>query len=260
MIAANAGGRALSRKTLGRHGPGAAAAGVLGEIATRLQYLCDVGIGYPTLDRQSRTLGRRGAAHQPHHGAGHLAGEHAVRARWPSIGLHPRDMDRINQAMLRLRDAGNTLVVVEHDPARCWRRPLIDRPAARRARRPDRRDGTVRSCAAPTPDRPVPGLGQRLAAAAAHGRPRPPRAWSGRAPAQPARCEVEFPLQRLVTVTGVSGSGKSTLVQDVLAPRCCATKATEAPGAHDRLLGGRPPERRGVCGPVAHRQDRAPTR
>jgi excinuclease ABC subunit A len=50
---------------------------------------------------------------------------------------------------------------------------------------------------------------------------------------------VEFPLQRLVTVTGVSGSGKSSLIQDVLAPALLRHfgKATEAPGAHDRLLG-----------------------
>ena len=50
---------------------------------------------------------------------------------------------------------------------------------------------------------------------------------------------VEFPLQRLVTVTGVSGSGKSTLIQDILAPALMRHfgKATESPGAHDRLLG-----------------------
>ena len=95
-----------------------AAALVLDEIRTRLRYLCDVGIGYLTLDRQSRTLS--GGEVQRINLTTAL-GTSLVNTLFvldePSIGLHPRDMDRINQAMLRLRDAGNTLVVVEHDPA-----------------------------------------------------------------------------------------------------------------------------------------------
>jgi excinuclease ABC subunit A len=69
---------------------------------------------------------------------------------------------------------------------------------------------------------------------------------------------VEFPLQRLVTVTGVSGSGKSTLIQDVLAPALMRHfgKATE-PGRARPPAGRRPSGRRGVRGPVAHRQDGA---
>src|SRR5574343_331241 len=91
---------------------------LLEEITTRLKYLCDVGIGYLTLDRQSRTLS--GGEVQRINLTTAL-GTSLVNTLFvldePSIGLHPRDMDRITQAMLRLRDAGNTLVVVEHDPA-----------------------------------------------------------------------------------------------------------------------------------------------
>ncbi|HPW83546.1 MAG TPA: excinuclease ABC subunit A, partial [Rhodoferax sp.] len=88
------------------------------EVCTRLKYLCDVGIGYLTLDRQSRTLS--GGEVQRINLTTAL-GTSLVNTLFvldePSIGLHPRDMNRIIVAMQRLRDAGNTLVVVEHDPA-----------------------------------------------------------------------------------------------------------------------------------------------
>lgn len=88
------------------------------EIGTRLKYLVDVGIGYLTLDRQSRTLS--GGEVQRINLTTAL-GTSLVNTLFvldePSVGLHPRDMERITQAMHRLRDAGNTLVVVEHDPA-----------------------------------------------------------------------------------------------------------------------------------------------
>ena len=91
---------------------------LLDEIRTRLKYLCDVGIGYLTLDRQSRTLS--GGEVQRINLTTAL-GTSLVNTMFvldePSIGLHPRDMNRIVEAMHRLRDAGNTLVVVEHDPA-----------------------------------------------------------------------------------------------------------------------------------------------
>ncbi|NOK23995.1 AAA family ATPase, partial [Corallococcus carmarthensis] len=91
---------------------------LLDEVRTRLAYLCDVGIGYLTLDRQSRTLS--GGEVQRINLTTAL-GTSLVNTLFvldePSIGLHPRDLDRIVEAMQRLRDAGNTLVVVEHDPA-----------------------------------------------------------------------------------------------------------------------------------------------
>ena len=91
---------------------------VFAEIRARLGYLCEVGLSYLTLDRQSRTLS--GGEVQRINLTTAL-GTSLVNTLFvldePSIGLHPRDMHRINEAMLRLRDAGNTLVVVEHDPA-----------------------------------------------------------------------------------------------------------------------------------------------
>jgi excinuclease ABC subunit A len=91
---------------------------LLDEVRTRLKYLCDVGLQYLTLDRQSRTLS--GGEVQRINLTTAL-GTSLVNTLFvldePSIGLHPRDMNRIVQAMHRLRDAGNTLVVVEHDPA-----------------------------------------------------------------------------------------------------------------------------------------------
>ena len=90
---------------------------LLEEITTRLKYLCDVGIGYLTLDRQSRTLS--GGEVQRINLTTAL-GTSLVNTLFvldePSIGLHPRDMERVIGVMERLRDAGNSLVVVEHDP------------------------------------------------------------------------------------------------------------------------------------------------
>src|SRR5688572_514036 len=90
---------------------------LLKEIRTRLGYLCDVGLGYLTLDRQSRTLS--GGEVQRINLTTAL-GTSLVNTLFvldePSIGLHPRDMGRVIEVMKRLRDAGNTLVVVEHDP------------------------------------------------------------------------------------------------------------------------------------------------
>src|SRR5471032_3620603 len=90
---------------------------LLDEICTRLKYLNDVGIGYLTLDRQSRTLS--GGEVQRINLTTAL-GTSLVNTIFvldePSIGLHPRDMGRVIDVMKRLRDAGNSLVVVEHDP------------------------------------------------------------------------------------------------------------------------------------------------
>ncbi len=88
-----------------------------GEIRSRLAFLCQVGLGYLTLDRQSRTLS--GGEVQRINLTTAL-GTSLVNTLFvldePSIGLHPRDMGRVIDVMKRLRDAGNSLVVVEHDP------------------------------------------------------------------------------------------------------------------------------------------------
>ncbi len=218
---------------------------ILDEIGTRLKYLCEVGIGYLTLDRQSRTLS--GGEVQRINLTTAL-GTSLVNTLFvldePSIGLHPRDMDRITQAMQRLKNAGNTLVVVEHDPAVMLAADRVldfgPGPGAQGGRivfdgTPDELRTADTLTGAYLGGRKSIGLGfSRLVAANT-----PRLILEGATEHNLKHVSVEFPLQRLVTVTGVSGSGKSTLIQDVLAPAVMRHfgKATESPGAHDRLLG-----------------------
>ncbi len=218
---------------------------LLDEIRTRLKYLCDVGLGYLTLDRQSRTLS--GGEVQRINLTTAL-GTSLVNTLFvldePSIGLHPRDMNRIVEAMQRLRDAGNTLVVVEHDPAVMLAadRVLDMGPG------PGERGGTIVFDGTPDALRGADTLTGAYLGARKHigiGMRRPVNGGTPRLIIEGARqhnlrnISVEFPLQRLVCVTGVSGSGKSTLMQDVLFPALSRHfgKATETPGEHERLLG-----------------------
>ncbi|MFM7025863.1 MAG: excinuclease ABC subunit UvrA, partial [Limnohabitans sp.] len=218
---------------------------LLEEITTRLKYLCDVGIGYLTLDRQSRTLS--GGEVQRINLTTAL-GTSLVNTLFvldePSIGLHPRDMRRITEAMQRLRDAGNTLVVVEHDPAVMFAADrMIDMGPG-----PGERGGQIVFDGTPEELRRADTLtGAYLGARKQVGLglkrmvtdSTPRLILEGVREHNLHNISVDFPLQRLVTVTGVSGSGKSSLIQDVLAPALMRHfgKATETPGAHDRLLG-----------------------
>ncbi|MDO9093098.1 MAG: excinuclease ABC subunit UvrA [Rubrivivax sp.] len=218
---------------------------LLDEVRTRLKYLCDVGLQYLTLDRQSRTLS--GGEVQRINLTTAL-GTSLVNTMFvldePSIGLHPRDMNRIVQAMHRLRDAGNTLVVVEHDPAVMLAADrLIDMGPG-----PGERGGQIVFDGTPHEARSANTLtGAYLGArkTVGLGFRKPVEANTPRLILEGARdhnlqnVTVELPLQRLVCVTGVSGSGKSTLIQDVLYPALARHfgKATETPGAFDRLLG-----------------------
>ncbi len=218
---------------------------LLDEVRTRLKYLCDVGLQYLTLDRQSRTLS--GGEVQRINLTTAL-GTSLVNTMFvldePSIGLHPRDMNRIVQAMHRLRDAGNTLVVVEHDPAVMLAADrLIDMGPG-----PGERGGQIVFDGTPFEARSADtltgaylgarkqvGLGfARLVEAST-----PRLVLEGATEHNLQNVSIELPLQRLVCVTGVSGSGKSTLVQDVLYPALARHfgKPTETPGAHDQLLG-----------------------
>ncbi|NDP39758.1 MAG: excinuclease ABC subunit UvrA, partial [Rhodoferax sp.] len=215
------------------------------EISTRLKYLCEVGIGYLTLDRQSRTLS--GGEVQRINLTTAL-GTSLVNTLFvldePSIGLHPRDMHRIIVAMQRLRDAGNTLVVVEHDPAVMLAADrMIDMGPG-----PGERGGQIvfdgstadlrhadTLTGAYLGGRKQVGLGfARLVSSHT-----PRLILEGAREHNLKNVSVEFPLNRLVCVTGVSGSGKSTLIQDILAPALKRHfgKPSESPGVFERLLG-----------------------
>jgi excinuclease ABC subunit A len=215
------------------------------EIRTRLRYLCEVGIGYLTLDRQSRTLS--GGEVQRINLTTAL-GTSLVNTLFvldePSIGLHPRDMSRIVLAMHRLRDAGNTLVVVEHDPAVMLAADrLIDMGPG-----PGERGGSIVFDGTPEAAKSADTLtGAYLGARKQVGMgikrlvsdSTPRLVLEGARDHNLKGITVEFPLLHLVCVTGVSGSGKSTLVQDILAPALARHfgKATDTPGAHDALHG-----------------------
>lgn len=218
---------------------------VLTEVRARLKFLCDVGLGYLTLDRQSRTLS--GGEVQRINLTTAL-GTSLVNTLFvldePSIGLHPRDIHRVVEVMHRLRDAGNTLVVVEHDPqVMIAADRVIDVGPG-----PGERGGQIVFDGTPAALKDAPTLtgkymGGRLKVEAP--RPMPVAANTPRLILEGVTANnlknisIEIPLGRLVCVTGVSGSGKSTLIQDVLYPAMLKImgKPTEAPGAFDRLLG-----------------------
>ena len=229
---------------------------LLAEVRARFAYLCEVGLGYLTLDRQSRTLS--GGEVQRINLTTAL-GTSLVNTLFvldePSIGLHPRDMQRVTQVMHRLRDAGNSLVVVEHDPQIMLAADrLLDLgPGA------GERGGEIVAFDTPEAVRANPRslTGQYLSGAKQVAPRAPaPKPVSGelRAVMVPAKraikltavrehnlknIDVEFPLRRLVCITGVSGSGKSTLIEDVLyrAMLKALGRPSEMPGAFDRLNG-----------------------
>ncbi|MGQ0657613.1 MAG: excinuclease ABC subunit UvrA [Chromatiales bacterium] len=248
---------------------------LLAEIRSRLDYLVDVGIGYLTLDRQSRTLS--GGEVQRINLTTAL-GTSLVNTLFvldePSIGLHPRDMYRVLGVMQRLKDAGNSLVVVEHDPQvmRAADRLLdlgpgpgerggevvfFGKPAAITGAKHSltgdylagrKRVGVDKAIGADTPE-----VTLRKAGVQAEDHLSPDCGLRGDVgtTALPALevlgasehnlkgIDIAIPLHRLVCVTGVSGSGKSTLIQDLLYPalRKLMGKPTEAPGAHVGIRG-----------------------
>ncbi|MDO5667505.1 MAG: excinuclease ABC subunit UvrA [Alcaligenaceae bacterium] len=218
---------------------------VLTEIRHRLRYLCDVGLDYLSLDRQSRTLS--GGEVQRINLTTAL-GTSLVNTLFvldePSIGLHPRDMGRIVEVMKRLRDAGNTLVVVEHDPQVMVAadRILEIGPG------PGERGGEIVFDGSPEQLRTASTLtGQYLgdvlrveAPLPMKVSPKTPKLLLEGVNANNLRnVDAAFPLGRLVCVTGVSGSGKSTLIQDVLYPALLKHFGlpTESPGQYQHLLG-----------------------
>ncbi|MGC1440719.1 MAG: excinuclease ABC subunit UvrA, partial [Burkholderiaceae bacterium] len=218
---------------------------LLTELRARLSYLHEVGLSYQTLDRQSRTLS--GGEVQRINLTTAL-GTSLVNTLFvldePSIGLHPRDMNRIIAVMLRLRDAGNSLLVVEHDPQVMFAADrIIDIGPG-----PGERGGNIVFEGGPQELRQAKTLtadyltGRRkidvgLRQKVANNTPR--LVLEGASENNLKHINIDFPLSRFVTVTGVSGSGKSTLIQNVLLPALMKAKGrpTETPGQFDRLLG-----------------------
>jgi excinuclease ABC subunit A len=183
------------------------------DILNRLVYLDEVGLSYLTLDRQTRTLS--GGESQRINLAAALGSgltETLYVIDEPTVGLHARDSDRLLAILRKLKNNGNTVVVVEHDPT------IIDGadhvvemgpgagerggeilsvlPQAKRAAKSG--EGLLEDF---EPKRPDPSRAIRILGAQEHNL---------------KNVDVTIPLDRLVAITGVSGSGKSTLVRDCL--------------------------------------------
>ena len=215
------------------------------EISSRLQFLLDVGVGYLTLNRASASLSGGEAQRirlATQVGSG-LVGVLYILDE-PSIGLHPRDNERLLSTLERLRDLGNTLIVVEHDEATIRRADyIVDLgPGA------GKHGGEVVACGtfedvlrAPRSVTAQFLTGRRRIPVPSVRRPADRRALTvqGAAEHNLKRVDVRIPLGCFVCVTGVSGSGKSTLVDDILY-RALARRlsgSTVKPGRHDRILG-----------------------
>ena len=219
---------------------------VLKEIRARLSFLLDVGLDYLTLDRA----------------AGTLAGGEAQRIRLatqigsglvgclyvldePSIGLHQRDNERLIETLLRLRDLGNTVLVVEHDRATIEAADhVVDiGPGAGEHGGRIVHSGSV----ADLPDVPDSITGdylagrREIAVPAVRRTPERGKALTVRGAREHnlANLDVRFPLSLFIAVTGVSGSGKSTLVNDILKRALTRelSGSRDVPGRHRRLDG-----------------------
>ncbi len=218
---------------------------VLKEITARLGFLADVGLDYLTIDRTSSTLS--GGEAQRIRLATQI-GSSLVGVLYildePSIGLHQRDNAKLIATLTRLRDLGNTLLVVEHDEETIrtadW---VVDvGPGAGEHGGEVIASGPLEALLAEP--RSITGAflrGDRAVPIPAARRPGNGRAIIVRGAREHnlRGVDVRFPLGTFTAVTGVSGSGKSTLVTEILY-RALARElngAREAPGAHDSLEG-----------------------
>jgi excinuclease ABC subunit A len=219
---------------------------IIKEVNARMGFLLDVGLDYLTLDRASATLAGGEAQRirlATQIGSG-LVGVLYVLDE-PSIGLHQRDNHRLLETLLRLRDLGNTLIVVEHDEdtirAADW---VVDiGPRAGEHGGNIVVSGSVADLLA-SPDSLTGAYlsGRESIPVPATRRPRNKSrevAVKGASEHNLRGVDVAFPLGCLVAVTGVSGSGKSTLVNDILYKALARelNGARTVPGKHVRITG-----------------------
>jgi excinuclease ABC subunit A len=217
---------------------------ILREVVERLTFLNDVGVGYLSLNRGASTLS--GGEAQRIRLATQI-GSSLVGVLYildePSIGLHQRDNHRLLETLRRLRDIGNTVIVVEHDEDTMresdW---LVDMG-------PGAGEHGGRVVAAGTPKAVMKAkdsvTGQYLSGRRAISVPERRPAGESFLVVRGARAhnlkdvDVEIPVGRFVTVTGVSGSGKSTLVNDVVlrSMQSALLKSRVRAGAHDAIEG-----------------------
>lgn len=218
---------------------------ILKEIKARLEFLVNVGLDYLTLSRSAGTLSGGEAQRirlATQIGSG-LTGVLYILDE-PSIGLHQRDNDKLLAALKRLRDLGNTLIVVEHDEDTMRSADyIIDMgPAAGVHGGNIVAQGTLDDII----NNPNSITGQYLSGRKSIEVPEKRRKSNGKTLEVIGACEnnlkninVTFPLGLFICVTGVSGSGKSTLVNEILYKSLAAklNRAKTKPGAHKEIRG-----------------------
>jgi excinuclease ABC subunit A len=227
------------------------AAEIVREVTTRLGFLVEVGLSYLNLDRESGSLsgGESQRIRLAAQIGSRLAGVLYVLDE-PSIGLHQRDNDRLIETLRRLRDLGNSVIVVEHDEDTIRAADYVLDLGPGAGPRGGRlvAQGTLREILqvdeSPTAQYltgrlsiPVPKHRRRPAGGAVAG-----AGWIsvlGATENNLRNIDAAFPIGCLTCVTGVSGSGKSTLVDDILHRALSRQfyRAKEAPGKHRRLTG-----------------------
>jgi len=193
---------------------------LLREARSRTRFLSDVGLTYLTLDRATRTLSGGEAQRIT---LSNALGAALVDATYvldePSIGLHPRDLDKLLELLMRLRDHGNTVIMVEHD----LEAMRIADYMVELGPHAGERGGEVVFAGPIAEITNSPLTGQYLTGARTIPLPAKRRAvgprWldlKGASANNVNHVDVRFPLGAMTVVTGVSGSGKSTLVHDIL--------------------------------------------